>query len=56
MALNGLQCADVALRNYTHSRISQVQGRTGPPGCLAKARWAGATVGRFDKNDNFKNL
>jgi len=30
------------------------QGRTGPPGCLAKARWAGAAVGRFDKNDNFK--
>ena len=32
------------------------QGRTGPPGCLAKARWAGAAVGRFDKNDNFKNF
>jgi len=35
---------------------SLIQGRTGPPGCLAKARWAGAAVGRFDKNDNFKNL
>jgi len=29
-----------------------LQGRTGPPGRLAKARWAGAAVGRFDKNDN----
>jgi len=36
--------------------VARVQGRTGPPGRLAKARWAGAAVGRFDKNDYFKNL
>ena len=42
--------------NFMLIFVARVQGRTGPPGRLAKARWAGAAVGRFDKNDYFKNL
>jgi len=41
---------------WLYTRGYGYQGRTGPPGRLAKARWAGAAVGQFDKNDNFKNL